>query len=244
MRVAGPELAFEGVDIPYDIPNLRVECVEIDPGVPTGYWRSVGASQNAFAIESFIDELAHAAQEDPVAFRLARLGASPRLRATLEAAAHRSGWGKPPAGHYQGVAAYFAHGGWAAQVAEISIDGEHITVHRVVCALDCGFAVNPDTVAAQIEGAIAFGLTAALKAAITIENGRVVQTGFQDYPLLTMVEMPRVDVHIVPSSEAPSGAGECGVPPIAPAIANAVFAATGQRIRSLPIQLRAIEAGV
>ena len=237
VRIAGPELAFDGVDIPYDIPSLRVECVEVDPGIPTGYWRSVGASQNAFAIESFIDELAHAAHEDPVTFRLERLRAAPRLRAALELAAKHAGWGNPPVGRSQGVAVYSAHGGWAAQVAEISIEGGHITVHRVVCAVDCGFAVNPDTVAAQIEGAIAFGLTAALKAAITIENGSVVQTGFRDYPLLTIAEMPRVDVHIVPSTEAPSGAGECGVPPIAPAIANAVFAASGQRLRSLPLRL-------
>ena len=237
-RITGPELAFDGISIPYAVPNIRIECVEEDPGVPVGYWRSVGASQNAFAIESFVDELAHAAKKDPVAFRLELLSASPRHRAVLDLAAHKAGWGTAGAGRSQGVAVYEAHGGWAAQVAEISVrDDGAIAVHRVVCAVDCGFAVNPDTVAAQIEGAIAFGLTAALKSSITIEGGRVVQTGFRDFPLLTIGEMPDIEVHIVASREAPSGVGECGVPPIAPAIANAVFAATGERIRSLPIRL-------
>ncbi|MGA2393490.1 MAG: molybdopterin cofactor-binding domain-containing protein [Candidatus Lustribacter sp.] len=237
MRIAGPKLAFDGVDIPYAIPNLRVECVDEDPGVPTGFWRSVGASQNAFAIECFIDELAAAAQADPVAYRLANLPPTARHRAVLELAAAQAGWGRAPAERFQGVALYAAHGGWAAQVAEISIHDGRIAVHRVVCAVDCGFAVNPDTVRAQIEGAIGFGLTAALKAEITLEHGHVVQTGFHDFPLLTMAEMPRVEVHVLASTEAPSGAGECGVPPIAPAVANAVFAATGRRLRSLPLRL-------
>jgi len=237
-RIAGPKLAFEGIAVPYAIPNLRIECVEEDPGVPTGYWRSVGASQNAFAIEGFIDELAHAANADPVAFRRSLLESSPRHRTVLELAAAKARWGKPIAGCAQGVAVYFAHGGWAAQVADVSVapDGS-IKVHRVVCAIDCGFVVNPDTVAAQVEGGIAFGLTAALKSAITIRNGHVTQTGFGDFPLLTIAEMPQVEVHIVASREDPTGAGECGVPPIAPAVANAVFAATGRRVRSLPIRL-------
>jgi CO/xanthine dehydrogenase Mo-binding subunit len=237
MRIAGPKLAFDGVDIPYAIPNLRVECVDEDPGVPTGFWRSVGASQNAFAIECFIDELAVATHANPVAYRLANLPASSRLRAVLDLAAAQAAWGKPPAGRSQGVAVYAAHGGWAAEVAEISVVEGRIIVHRVVCAVDCGFAVNPDTVRAQIEGAIAFGLTAALKSEITLEHGHVMQTGFHDFPLLTMAEMPRIDVHVIASTEAPSGAGECGVPPIAPAVANAVFAATGRRLRSLPLRL-------
>lgn len=236
MRIAGPELAADGVDIPYAIDALRVEAVAEDCGVPTGYWRSVGASQNAFAVESFIDELAVAAHADPVAYRLDLLHAAPRYRAVLELAAAKADWGRPAPGRAQGVALYAAHGGWTAQVAEISVHDGTIRVERVVCAVDCGFAVNPDTVRAQIEGAIAFGLTAALKAEITIEHGGVQQTGFRDYPLLTLAEMPRVEVYVVASSEPPSGAGECGVPPIAPAVANAVFAATGRRLRRLPLR--------
>jgi isoquinoline 1-oxidoreductase beta subunit len=239
MRIAGPKLAFDGVDLPYVIPNVRVENIDEDPGLPTGFWRSVGASQNAFALESFIDELAAAAHADPIGYRLALLPATSRHRAVLERVAEEAGWSHPPAGRSHGVAVYAAHGGWAAQIAEVSVDRDRILVHRVVCAVDCGFAINPDTVRAQIEGAIAFGITAALKAEITVESGRVVQTGFRDYPLLTLAEMPRVDVHIVESEEAPSGVGECGVPPIAPAIANAVYAATGRRLRRLPLRLTA-----
>jgi isoquinoline 1-oxidoreductase beta subunit len=238
LRIAGPKLAFEGITIPYAIPSIRVECVEDDPGVPTGYWRSVGSSQNAFAIEGFIDELAHAAGADPVDFRLRLLESSPRHRAVLERAAAEAGWGRPLDGRARGAAVYYAHGGWAAQIAEVSVDANgRIRVHRVVCAVDCGFAVNPDTLAAQIEGGIAFGLTAALKSKITLDHGRVEQTGFRDYPLLTIAEMPLVEVHVVASGEDPTGAGECGVPPIAPAVANAVFAATGRRLRSLPLRL-------
>jgi isoquinoline 1-oxidoreductase beta subunit len=156
----------------------------------------------------------------------------------LERAAAEAGWGRPLDGRARGAAVYYAHGGWAAQIAEVSVDANgRIRVHRVVCAVDCGFAVNPDTLAAQIEGGIAFGLTAALKSKITLDHGRVEQTGFRDYPLLTIAEMPLVEVHVVASGEDPTGAGECGVPPIAPAVANAVFAATGRRLRSLPLRL-------
>lgn len=238
MRVAGPKLAFDGIDIPYAIPNQRIEFVEEDPGIPTGYWRSVGASQNAFAIESFIDELAHAAGADPIAYRLALLASSPRYRAVLELAANAANWGRPGAGRSQGVALYYAHGGWAAQIAEVSVNSDlFVTVHRVVCAVDCGFAVNPDTVRAQVEGGIAFGLTAALKSNITIDRGQVAQSGFRDFPILTIGEMPKVEVIVTASREDPSGAGECAVPPIAPAVANAIFAATGQRLRSLPLHV-------
>jgi isoquinoline 1-oxidoreductase beta subunit len=237
-RVVGPTLAGEGIDMPYDIKNVRIEHVVDDPGVPTGYWRSVGSSQNAFAIECFIDELAHRAGRDPVEFRLSLLHASPRHRGVLALAAEKAGWtGRVSGGRSRGAAVYYAHGGWAAQIADISIDaGGAIRVHRVVCAVDCGRIINPDTVVAQIEGGIAFGMTAALKAAITIDHGRAQQTGFHDYPLLTMAEMPEVEVHIVKSGEDPSGVGECGVPPVAPAIANAVYAATGCRVRHLPIR--------
>ena len=236
-RVAGPELAGEGLRVDYDIPNLRTEHVEDDPGVPTGYWRSVGASQNAFAVEGFMDELAHAAGIDPVAFRLKHLGEAPRLAAVLKLAAEKAGWQEPPQlGCARGVAAYYAHGGWAAQVVEISVAANGvIKVHRVVCAADCGFIVNPDTAKAQIEGAIVFGLTAALKDQITIADGEAQQSGFRDFPLLTVAETPEIDVYLIPSREAPTGAGECGVPPVAPALANAIFAATGKRLRRLPM---------
>ena len=240
-HVAGAPLALEGIDVPYATDALRIETIEDDAGVPTGYWRSVGASQNAFAIESFVDELAYAAGRDPLEFRLASLGAAPRYRQVLELAAERAGWGKtsPPCDG-RGIAVAYAHGGWAAQIAEILIgDGGTITVRRVVCAVDCGFPVNPDGIAAQIEGAIAFGLTAALKASIALAGGAVREHDLRDYPLLTLAEMPLVEVHIVRSREAPSGAGECGVPPIAPAVANAVFAATGQRLHRLPLHIGA-----
>ncbi len=236
-RVIGPELAGEGLDVAYDVGNLRTEHVEDDPGVPTGYLRSVGAAQNGFAVECFIEELAYTAGADPVEFRLRLLGKAPRHRRVLEIAAEKAGWTiPPPKGRARGAAVYYAHGGWAAQIAEISVasDGK-VKVHRIVCAVDCGFVVNPDTVKAQIEGAIVFGLTAALKAAITIEDGHAIQSGFRDYPLLTMAETPEIDIDLVPSREAPSGAGECGVPPVAPAVANAIFAATGKRIRRLPL---------
>jgi isoquinoline 1-oxidoreductase beta subunit len=237
LRAAGPELVGEGLDVAYDLPDLRTEHVLEDPGVPTGYWRCVGATQHAFAVEGFMDELAHAACADPVEFRLRHLGSSPRLKAALALAAAKSHWNEPPLpGRARGAAAYRAHGGWCAQIAEVAREtAGGFNVARITCAVDCGFVVNPDTVKAQLEGAIIFGLTAALKGEITIADGRVQQTGFRDYPLLTIAETPEIEVHIVPSREAPSGAGECGVPPVAPAVVNAIFAATGHRIRRLPI---------
>lgn len=243
LRVAGPPLAAEGIEISYDLPHVRIETIQADPGLPTGYWRSVGASQNAFAIEGFVDELARAAGADPLAFRLALLERAPRHRAVLERAAERAGWGRVAPGRAQGVAVYRAHGGWAAQIAEVSVENGQIAVHRMTCAVDCGFAIDPDNVAAQVEGAIAFGLTAALKGEITVAGGRVEQHGFGDYPLLTLAEMPRVDVHVMNSTADPSGAGECGVPPAAPAVANAVFAATGERLRRLPLRVRVPASG-
>jgi isoquinoline 1-oxidoreductase beta subunit len=238
-RIVGPELAHDGVNIPYDIPNLRGEFVVEDPGIPTGYWRSVGASQNAFVIESFVDELAAVAKADPIAFRLGLLSTSPRHGAVLERVAKMARWGEPaPAGRARGVALYYAHGGWSAQIAEVSVArGNKIVVHRVWCAMDCGFAINPDTVLAQIEGGIAFGLGTALKDEITFEGGHAAQHDFRDYPLLTIAEMPQIEVFLMPSREPPTGAGEGGVPPIAPAVANAVFTLTGKRLRSLPLRL-------
>jgi isoquinoline 1-oxidoreductase beta subunit len=229
--------ATEGAaEVPYAIPNLEVSYSRTEIGVPVGFWRSVGNSHTAFAVECFVDELAATAGQDPVEYRRKLLAGSPRHLGVLELAAERAGWGAPlPAGRFRGVAVHMSFGSYVAQVAEISVDGGAVQVHRVVCAVDCGQVVNPDTVTAQMEGGIVFGLTAALKGKITIAKGRVVQTGFVDYPLLTMREMPRIEVHIVPSEQDPGGVGEPGTPPIAPAVANAVFAATGKPVRRLPI---------
>jgi isoquinoline 1-oxidoreductase beta subunit len=238
-RIVGPPLALGGTDLPYAIPHVREEHVEEDPGIPTGPWRSVGESQNAFAVESFIDELAHAAGADPFVFRRDLLSDAPRHRAVLELAADKAGWGTRAArSRHRGIALCYSYGSWVAEVAEVSVTrGGRIRVHRVVCAIDCGAVVNPDIVAAQVEGAVIFGLTAALKGRITIDGGAVVERDFRDYPLLTIAEAPEVEVHVVSSHDAPGGVGEPGVPPIAPAVANAVFAATGQRLRSLPLRI-------
>jgi isoquinoline 1-oxidoreductase beta subunit len=231
--------AVEGVTgLPYAVPNLEVRYIQADLGVPVGFWRSVGHSHGAFVVECVVDELAALAGKDPVEYRRSLLAGSPRHLGVLELAAREAGWGTPAApGRFRGVAVHESFGSWVAQVAEISIEAGAVRVHRVVCAVDCGQVVNPDTVVAQMESGIVFGLTAALKGRISLEKGRVKQGNFHDYPVLTMREMPRIDVHIVPSAMEPGGVGEPGTPPIAPAVANAVFAATGKRIRRLPIQL-------
>lgn len=223
------------VSLPYAIANLAIETHAVSAGVPVLWWRSVGSSHNAYAIETFIDELASAAGIDAVAFRLAMLTQQPRRAAVLKLVAERSGWTRAlPPGRFRGVALHEWADSHIAQVAEISLDKDAVKVERVICAVDCGTAINPDVIAAQMEGGIAFGLGAALYGAVTLTDGRVDQSNFHDYRPLRASDMPEVEVHIVPSQAPPSGIGETAVPPIAPAIANAVFAGTGARVRSLP----------
>jgi isoquinoline 1-oxidoreductase beta subunit len=225
-------------DVPYDIPNVQVEWVERDFGIPLGFWRSVGSSQNAFVTESFVDELAHAAGKDPYEYRRALLGKAPRHRAVLELAATRAGWGAPlPPGRARGIAVAFSFGSYAAHVAEVSVEPDGaVRVHRITCAIDCGLAVNPNQVRAQMEGGAVYALTAALHGEITIDRGRVQQSNFHDYPLLRIDEAPRIETHILDSGHPPGGLGEPGVPTVAPAVTNAIFALTGVRVRSLPIR--------
>jgi len=225
-------------DLPYAVPNLFVDLHSPKTGVPVLWWRSVGHSNTAFVVESFIDEAAHAAGKDPFEFRRALLEKHPRHKGVLELAAEKAGWGNPlPAGQARGIAVHESFGSFVAQVAEVSVSSSgEIKIHRVVCAVDCGRVVNPDTVAAQMESGIVFGLTAALYGEITFKNGRVEQSNFNNYEMLRLNEMPKVEVHIVPSEEALGGIGEPGVPPIAPAVANAIFGLTGKRLRRLPIR--------
>jgi isoquinoline 1-oxidoreductase beta subunit len=231
--------AVEGIDETlYRIPNQQIEYGFVDAGVPIGFWRAVGHSQNAFFMEAFVDEVAHAADSDPLDFRLRLLRESPRQAAVVSRVSEMSGWGKSlPEGRFRGLAAHHSHGSHTAQVAEISIESDRIRVHRVYCAFDCGVVVNPDTVEAQLESGIIFGLTAALHGEITLERGSVQQGNFPDYPMVTLATAPSIDVYVMKSSEAPGGVGEPSTPPIAPAVANAVFAATGKRIRKLPIRI-------
>ena len=229
--------AMEGIaDHPYDIANQRIAYGRTEPGPQVWFWRSVGHSQNIFFIESFIDELAAAAKADPFEYRRALLGKQPRYKGVLELAAQKAGWGSPlPKGVFRGIAVAQSFGSYVAEVAEVSIGADGTPrVHRVVAAVDCGMTVNPQTIERQIEGAIVYGLSAALYGRIGFKDGRVEQGNFNDYPVLRMNEMPKVEVHIVQSSEKPGGIGEPGTPPIAPAVANAIFAATGKRLRKLP----------
>ena len=235
--------AVEGAaEPPYTIPNIRVDFVrqEPPPGLRTAFWRGVGPTHNIFVVESFIDELAAAAKQDPFEYRRALLDRSPRAKAVLELAARQAGWGNPPplpAGAGRGISLLHAFGSYIAQVAEVVVSrlGE-VRVPRVVCAVDCGTIVNPDIVKAQVESGIIFGMTAALWGEITIKNGRVEQHNFNDYRALRMDEAPVIDVHLVPSTEAPGGIGEPGTSAVMPAITNAIFAATGKRIRKLPVK--------
>lgn len=225
-------------DQPYEFAHrLSAHRVFKSP-VPIGYWRAVGHSQNAFFTESFIDELAVEARRDPLEFRMELLKVHGRHRAVLQLVAEKAGWGKPMAhGHARGIALHDSFGSIVAQVAEVSIVEKQLRVHRVVCAIDCGTVINPDIVAQQMEGSIVFGLTAALYGEITIEKGRVMQTSFADYPMVLLRESPAIETHILPSERDPGGVGEPGLPPIAPAVSNAVFALTGQRMRALPLRL-------
>jgi len=232
------------IDLPYALPNKHVEYVQVEPpGIPTAFWRSVGPSHNVFVVESFMDELAAAAKQDAVAYRLALLDQAPRAKAVLELAAEKAGWGAPLSPRVgRGVALQHAFATYMAQVAEVEVgkDGA-VRVRRVVCAVDCGTVVNPDTVQAQIQSAINFGITAALYGEITLKDGRVQQSNFDNYQILRINEAPAVEVHIVQSFEAPGGMGEAGTSAIVPAVANAIFAATGKRLRKMPVDSAALK---
>jgi isoquinoline 1-oxidoreductase beta subunit len=226
------------IHLPYDLPNVHVEYLRVEPpGIPTAFWRSVGPSHNVFVVESFMDELAAAAKSDPVDYRRALLGKAPRAKAVLELAAEKAGWGRPlPPGSGRGVSTQFVFGTYMAQVVEVEVSkGGDVRVRRVICALDCGSVVNPDTVQAQVQGAVIFGISAALYGQITLKDGRVEQTNFNSYRVLRMNEAPAIEVYIVQNTEPPGGMGEPGTSAIVPAITNAIFAATGKRLRNLPV---------
>ena len=242
-----PDSTEGAIDLVYDLPNFRVEYVRVEPpGIPTTFWRSVGPSHNVFVTESFVDEMAAAAKQDAVAYRRALLDKSPRAKAVLDLAAEKAGWGQPlPKGSGRGVSLQFAFGNYLAQIAEVEVskDGE-VRLRRVVCAVDCGTVVNPDTVQAQIQSGIIFGATAALYGEITLKDGRVEQSNFDTYRVLRMNEAPAIEAYIVKSSEPPGGMGETGTSAIVPAVANAIFAATAKRLRKMPIDTTALKQRV
>jgi isoquinoline 1-oxidoreductase subunit beta len=234
------------IDIPYDIPNLHVEFVRAEPpAVPTGFWRGVGPNNNVFAIECFMDELARKAGKDPVEFRRSMLGNQPRFLAALNLAAEKSNWGQPlPARVGRGVCVQPSFASFIATVVEAEVDEQgEVYLRRVTSAVDTGIAVNPDTIAAQLEGGLIFGLTAALYGEITIDKGRVQQSNFNDYRMLRIDQAPKIEVHIIKSGEAPGGIGETGVAAGPPALRNAIYAATGVALRRLPIDRTLIAAG-
>jgi isoquinoline 1-oxidoreductase subunit beta len=225
-------------DLLYGIANVQVDLHTPKLAVPVQWWRSVGHSHTGFSVEAFLDEVAHAGGKDPYELRRTLLAQQPRMLGVLDLAAQKAGWGSQlPAGVGRGIAGHFSFDSYVAQVIEASVGkGGTVEVHRVVCAVDCGLVINPDTVRAQMEGGIIFGLSAALKHEITFKNGRVEQSNFHDYPMIRMSEAPRIEVYFVPSKENPTGVGEPGVPPVAPALANAIFQVTGKRVRRLPIR--------
>ena len=231
--------SVEGVDdLPYAIPNVTVESHQAEVNVPVQWLRSVGHSHTAFAVECFVDELAPLAQKDPYQFRRALLQKQPRHLGVLDLAAQKAGWDKPlPKGMGRGIAVHFAFGSYSAHVAEVSVTDGQVRVHRMVCAIDCGEYVNPGIIAAQTEGGAIFGASAALFQEMTFENGRLQQTNFNTFPVIRMNECPKIETHILNNQEKSGGIGEPGVPCAAPAIANAIFAATGKRIRRLPIRM-------
>ncbi len=230
--------SVEGLYEDYSVPNKEVQHVTVDPGLPCGFWRSVGHSFSGFFKESMMDEVALAQKQDPIQFRLTHLKDNPRLANVIKIAAEKSAWSAPRnANRAQGIAAHTSFLSPVAQVAEVSIENNEILVHKVTCVIDCGSVVNPDMVKAQMESGIIFGMTAALYGEITLKEGVVQQSNFHDYPMLRMPQTPEIEVHIVDSNEAPTGVGEPGTPPIAAAIANAVFAASGKRLRRLPLKL-------
>jgi len=242
-----PDSTEGAIDLVYDLPNFHVEYVRVEPpGIPTAFWRSVGPSHNVFVTESFIDEMAAAAKQDAVAYRRSLLDKSPRAKAVLDLAAEKAGWGEAlPKGRGRGVSLQFVFGSYLAQVAEVEVAKEGtVRVRRVVCAIDCGTAVNPDTVQAQLQSGIMFGVTAALYGEITLKNGRVEQSNFDNYQILRMNEAPAIEVHIVKSREPPGGMGETGTSAIVPAIANAIFAATGKRLRKMPVDSGVLKQAV
>jgi len=222
-------------NFPYLVPNFDLRYTRQEIGIDVGYLRSVSHSPNCFAVESSLDELAAAASKDPLQFRLELLAGKPRHTQVLQLIAERSQWGRRPPGRHQGIAFMEGYTACIAQVAEVSIEDGRVKVHRITCVIDCGQTVNPRIVESQLESAIVYGLSAALWGDVTLKGGRVRQTNFNDYRVLRLNELPELDIHIIPGSGAPAGVGETGVPPVAPAVCNAIFAATGQRLQSLPI---------
>jgi isoquinoline 1-oxidoreductase beta subunit len=228
-------------NLPYAIPNMMVDLHSPKLGVPVQWWRSVGSTHTAFATECFLDELARASGKDPFELRRALLAKHPRHKAVLELAAQKGNWGKPlAAGRARGIAVHESFNTFVAQVVEISRRKDGVHLERVVCAVDCGVAVNPNIIAMQMESGIGYGLSAALSGAITLEDGIVQQSNFHDYPVLRMNQMPRIETHILPSTEKPSGVGEPATPVIAPALANAILALDGKPMRALPLSTQGL----